>query len=103
MTHSKALKNLKYNRTYQVYKCNACDSIQDFVIIKNGDIECSYCGDKKGNLATVSQLYEVTQWAVVEISNVLQRRPEAHEEWHDLVNDLSAIRARLDLALPSDK
>ncbi len=43
---------LKYHRTDQVLKCDLCKEAADFIIKKDGDVECADCGHKKGNINT---------------------------------------------------
>ena len=38
-------------------------------------------------------------WAVAELTRILEAKPEDAQDWHALVNDLGAIRARLKLTL----
>ncbi len=42
---------------------------------------------------------ETIQWAVDELTKILSRKPETLQDWHSLVNDLGAIRTRLELLL----
>jgi hypothetical protein len=42
--------NLRRVSKDRVMKCSKCDEINDFVIMQNGDVECSYCSDVKGNI-----------------------------------------------------
>ncbi|MEO1147966.1 MAG: hypothetical protein AAFY26_20480 [Cyanobacteria bacterium J06638_22] len=39
------------------------------------------------------------EWAAGELTRILEAKPEDAQDWHALVNDLGAIRARLELAL----
>lgn len=39
------------------------------------------------------------EWAARELGRVLNAKPEDAQDWHALVNDLGAIRTRLELTL----
>ncbi len=39
------------------------------------------------------------QWAVDTLDRILEAKPEDTQDWHALVNDLGAVRTRLELAL----
>ena len=48
-------KKLRKRAGHDVLNCSHCNEISDFCIMPNGDIECSYCGDVKGNIASKKQ------------------------------------------------
>lgn len=44
--------NLKKRVGHDVLNCSKCNDLVDYTISINGDVQCSYCGDIKGNIST---------------------------------------------------
>ena len=42
---------------------------------------------------------DTVAWAIETLDRILQAKPETAQDWHNLVNDLGAVRTRLELAL----
>jgi len=44
-------KNLRRGTGKENLNCAKCGNGSDFVIMANADVECSHCGDVKGNIS----------------------------------------------------
>lgn len=45
------IKQLKKRTGHEALGCTRCNEIGDFCLTPNGDVECAYCGDVKGNIS----------------------------------------------------